>query len=157
MMPDFIISDQTGMVVCVAEIGYTNPDKLRAYRDAYKFADVRWYDKHGELYNTTDKETREEMILLKDDVRAIMDVMAKKLLPPNPPPVPEDIQFELCVHKETGGAFHCQFLHRCTERGCPNYAHFGGLEASMRTMTSRATGTDYSPIARFEEENRRDE
>ena len=143
--------------MCVAEIGYTNPDKLRAYRDCYKFAEVRWYDKHGELYNTTDKETREEVILLKDDVRAIMDVMVKKLLP-NPPtldPPPEDIQFELCVHKETGGAFHCQFLHRCTDWECPNYARFGGMEASIRAMTSRATGTDYSPIARYEEEQAR--
>lgn len=144
--------------MCVAEIGYTNPDKLRAYRDCYKFADVRWYDKHGELYNTTDKETQEEVALLKDDVRAIMDVMVKKLLPPPPlasksiDPPPEDIQFELCIHKETANAFHCQFLHRCTGFECPNYARFGGLEASLRAMTSRATGTDYDPIARYEEE-----
>jgi hypothetical protein len=80
----------------------------------------------------------------------------------DPPPVeetppPEDIQFELCVHKETVGAFHCEFLHRCTGFECPNYARFGGLQASLRAMTGRATGIDYDPIARFEEEKGRRE
>src|SRR5262245_30308889 len=49
MMPDIQVVDSTGVVRCVVEIGYTRPEKLKAYREL-GIADVRWYDKQGILH-----------------------------------------------------------------------------------------------------------
>lgn len=53
IIPDITIRDHKGNVVCVVEIGYTRPEKLRAYRKL-KIPDVRWYSKSGELVTEWD-------------------------------------------------------------------------------------------------------
>lgn len=50
MYPDVQVRSQHDQIVCVAEVGYTRPEKLTAYRDALKIPDVRWYDKQGNLH-----------------------------------------------------------------------------------------------------------
>ncbi len=50
-LPDFSIRDLlTGNLVCLVEIGYTRPEKLKRYREL-GIGDVRWYSKSGELMN----------------------------------------------------------------------------------------------------------
>jgi hypothetical protein len=39
---------QGDTLVCVVEIGYTRPEKLKLYHEQ-EIKDVRWYDKHGRL------------------------------------------------------------------------------------------------------------
>jgi hypothetical protein len=48
MQPDIQVFDQAGELVCVVEIGYTRPEKLKRYRQL-DIPDVRWYSKAGEL------------------------------------------------------------------------------------------------------------
>jgi hypothetical protein len=50
LYPDIQITDGAGKVVCVAEIGYTRPEKLTAYRHELLIPDVRWYAKDGALH-----------------------------------------------------------------------------------------------------------
>lgn len=40
----------SGVLVCVVEIGYTRPEKIKLYRDM-GIKDIRWYSKDGELIN----------------------------------------------------------------------------------------------------------
>lgn len=49
MMPDILVT-RGGRYICAVEIGYTRPEKLTAYRHRFKIADVRWYDKSGQLH-----------------------------------------------------------------------------------------------------------
>jgi hypothetical protein len=37
-------------LVCVVEIGYTRPEKLKLYHE-HEIKDVRWYDKKGRLHS----------------------------------------------------------------------------------------------------------
>lgn len=50
LFPDITVRGATGAVVCVAEIGYTRPEKLTAYKTTHHIPDVRWYDKRGTLH-----------------------------------------------------------------------------------------------------------
>jgi hypothetical protein len=47
MLPDILVRDQNGRMVCVVEIGNTRPEKLIACHDDLEIPDVRWYAFEG--------------------------------------------------------------------------------------------------------------
>ena len=49
VFPDITVRNRDKQIVCLVEIGYTRPEKLKEYRSRLGIADVRWYAKDGEL------------------------------------------------------------------------------------------------------------
>lgn len=50
--PDIQVLDYHDHLLCVVEIGYTRPEKIKFYYEN-KITDIRWYSKEGELVNAT--------------------------------------------------------------------------------------------------------
>jgi hypothetical protein len=69
-VPDIQVHSETNELVCVVEIGYTRPEKIKRYRQL-GIGDVRWYSKDGELINAEERtvvvERRVRHILRDDD------------------------------------------------------------------------------------------
>jgi len=60
-LPDIMVFDDTGLIVCCVEIGYTRRAKLKKYNEL-GISDVRWYSKDGDLIESRLTRTREVVV-----------------------------------------------------------------------------------------------